>query len=159
MADIEARLLAQREVDPVTGCWNWTGVVARNGYGRIGIGQGRRDVHRLSLEVFRHVSFVPGECALHRCDNPRCFNPDHLWIGTIADNNADMVAKGRNRNGAYPSPGESNPRAKLSERQVMQVRALIAAGKNNCEIGRQFGVHHSTISLIRHGKRWACCPV
>ena len=80
------------------GCWLWTGPVDHRGYGRLTwLGQNWRLAHRVSLELAgRH----PGRlCALHRCDTPLCVNPAHLFLGTRAENNADMVAKGRHARG------------------------------------------------------------
>jgi HNH endonuclease len=77
------------------GCWEWQGYRDRKGYGRIGGGKDSQLVHRLSWSL-HHGD--PGElCVLHHCDNPPCVNPDHLFLGTIQDNNADMIAKGRRR--------------------------------------------------------------
>src|SRR5437899_3345664 len=79
-------------------CWPWLGHTNRKGYGRIygGIGQdnGVQSAHRVSYRI--HYGAIPGKLwVLHRCDNPPCVNPAHLFIGTVADNVRDMMAKGR----------------------------------------------------------------
>lgn len=94
----ECRLLDKVEKDAETGCWNFTGAVhTNNGYGCIGKDGKKVYAHRFSYEL--HKGSIPaGMLVCHTCDNRRCVNPDHLWLGTYQDNISDMVAKGRHRN-------------------------------------------------------------
>lgn len=93
--------------EPNTGCHLWTAALNNKGYGVLGIG-GRGDgvmyAHRYALQQRLGRELSDGECALHRCDNPCCVNPAHLFVGTMADNTRDMVAKGRDRFNRKPRP-------------------------------------------------------
>lgn len=93
------RLLAGRRITPA-GCWEWTGT-RRAGYGRIRVAGRLGSVHRVAWEVFRGP--IPeGRLVLHRCDNPPCFNPADLFLGTPAVNSADMSSKGRGAGRPHP---------------------------------------------------------
>lgn len=80
------------------GCWEWQGHRNEHGYGRVSVGGRRMYAHRLAY-LATHFVIPEGLVVMHRCDNPPCVNPDHLAIGTYADNTADMIAKGRSRLG------------------------------------------------------------
>lgn len=133
--------------EPNSGCWLWTGCYEGNGYGNIGSGgsEGRTlKAHRLSYEM--HVGPIPpGADVLHRCDTRECVNPFHLFLGTQADNMADMVRKGRN------ARGSTNGHAKLTEDDV---RAIRASADLLTDLVEAYGVAASTISQIRSGHRW-----
>lgn len=98
-APVVERLWLRVDRSDAEGCWPWTGAIDHKGYGAI---QGPGPIHRV-LKTHRvayeaaHGPLGDGECVLHRCDNPRCCNPAHLFVGTIADNNRDMWSKGRGR--------------------------------------------------------------
>lgn len=134
------------------GCWNWTGSHDGNGYGRIKFRQVVLAAHRASYAI-RHQTNPRELLVCHHCDNPRCINPDHLFLGTDADNTADKMRKGRHRNGP-PLKGENNPRAKLTITQVDAIKALILKGWTNKAIAERYGVTHGAVSLIRRGKSW-----
>lgn len=91
--DIEARLLARVAFEPTTGCWLWFGSSDPKGYGRMSVSGYPTLTHRVSWSLYR--GSTGGLCVLHKCDTPACCNPDHLFLGTVIDNNNDMVSKGR----------------------------------------------------------------
>lgn len=138
--------------DPETGCWIWTASVAGKGYGQLRIPGTRRNVyaHRFSYEL--HHGPVPKEMQVcHRCDNPRCVNPKHLFLGTCADNLADMRDKGRH---LY---GERNAQAKLTEAQVAEIR-LNKEGKSQYALAEHYGVSQAHVGRILRGIRWNTVP-
>lgn len=133
-----------------SGCWEWTASKMGNGYGKMYFNQGWTGAHRASYTL--HKGLIPiGFCVLHRCDNPPCVNPEHLFLGTQLDNIADMNRKGRQ----YTRPlfGEANPNARLTNALVMEIVELGRAGHSNPKIASQFGVTGVRISqlLRRHG--------
>ena len=99
---------------------------------------------------------VDGVRVLHRCDVPACVNPDHLFLGTQADNMADMFAKGRGKH-VVPrdNRGARNPMAKLSDATVAEIRSLIRTASQR-EIAGRYGLHQSQVSRIANGRRRKC---
>lgn len=141
----------EREPDE---CWPWTGPQYGDGYGRAG----RHHAHRTAWE------FATGETAgalsvLHSCDNPICCNPAHLSLGTHRDNMRQMVERGRSGRGhLYATAevrGERNPRAKLTEPQVADIRRRYAeGGVRQVDLAREFGVSQPMIGYIVRGEHW-----
>lgn len=122
-------------------CWPWTAGKNEKGYGKFQ----REKAHRVAYRLWHGVD--AGEAMVcHRCDNPECCNPAHLFLGDAAANNADRTSKGRTR---APS-GERHGRAKLTTQQVEEIRSSPEKG---VALARRFGVAASTISEIR-SYRW-----
>ena len=123
-------------------CWPWTGRTNESGYGRFKDGM----AHRVAYELINGP--IPGGYVIrHRCDNPACCNPNHLLIGTSADNTADAVERGR------LAIGERHGRTRLTEEQVHYIRRN-PEGRTQATLARKFGVSPSTISYIRSGRNW-----
>lgn len=139
---------------PNTGCWLWVGAYQRKGYGHIGIGrrgQGNITASRLSF-LIHHGPIPDGMFVLHKCDNPTCVNPDHLFCGTNADNMADCKSKGRARGKDEPLRGEDHHLTVLTSDDVR----LIRSSKGTCaDVGKSFGVSSSTVWNIRNKKTWS----
>lgn len=139
-----------RHIKKGDGCWPWTGSKMAKGYGRIqpdGGGKSPLLAHRVVYEL----TFGPipeGMYVCHRCDNPSCCNPDHLFLGTAAENNADSRQKDRHVR------GERQPAAKLTDAAVNEILGLIEAGESDATIARHFPVSQSRITRIRQGKAW-----
>lgn len=147
-------------VDMTGDCWVWTGGRTKFGYGQArGIRFGMRTnlAHRIAWAI-TNGPLAATECVLHRCDNPPCVRPDHLFIGTKADNSADMVAKGRGRAGAQPwefrTHGTRNARAKLTEAQVVEMRRRHSLGEKARTVGPEFGISVSAAFGILAGRSW-----
>ena len=136
-------------------CWPWLGGLGNKGYGKIKLQGTRIDVqaHLMAFELANGL-LPSGKVVCHTCDNPPCCNSRHLWAGTHRDNQLDMISKGRQRSGASDRWGTRNPRAKLTDEQLLLVRRMINGGLGNTEIAKSFPVTHHTISLIRLGKRY-----
>lgn len=131
----KANLEARSDRDPLTGCLVWRGVTDQCGYGRYGA---RKKAHRVAYED-AHGPIPKGMCVCHRCDNPRCCEIDHLFLGTQQDNTADRVLKGRC---AF---------AKLTREQVIAIRI---DQRSRTEVANDYGVSITTIRRICNGKSW-----
>lgn len=128
-------------------CWLWTGTVLKGGYGKLGIER----KHHLAHRVAWALSFGPvpdGMLVLHRCDVRRCVRPDHLFLGSQADNIHDMRSKGRG------IQGTTHPQAKLRPADVPWIRAFRAMGFTQKTVGGAFGVSVDTIHQVDHGRHW-----
>lgn len=147
------RVLAEeRYVVTVYGCWEAVGTRLGTGYIQLSSG-GRRDLAHRMAWAEANGPIPPGMLVCHRCDNPPCCRPDHLFLGTPADNMADMVAKGRGR--AQFGRGEEHPSAKLNADLVREIRGRLANGETQQSIADAYGVTLTAISAIALGRNWA----
>lgn len=131
-------------------CWVWTGARMLYGYGYLGNRRKPNNLaHRLSWEI--HCGVIPESlCVLHKCDNPPCVNPSHLFLGTRIENNKDCVAKERNPD----HHKESNPNVKLTQDDIEWIFLMRADGATQQEIADIVHVTQSHISSILRGKAW-----
>jgi len=143
------RFWAKVDVRGPDECWEWIASLNSYGYGVIGVGDKTIRAHRLSWEI--HNGPIPkGMCVLHTCDHPSCVNPNHLFVGSRADNNADAAEKG------HQSRGESRWNAKLTEQKVRKIWTLVGQGTLTQQaIGEKYGVNQSTVSYIKTRRSWA----
>ena len=174
------QLLFDQRVDRrgASECWPWTGTTDRAGYGEIHLaGNKRMRAHRLSYEL--HVGPLSASMVVcHRCDNPPCVNPAHLFLGTTLDNNRDRHAKGRDATGArsgwhthpelrlfgdrnpsrlYPERrprGSAHARARIDEAAVVEIRRRYRRGLGVL-LAQEFGISASRVCAIARGDGWS----
>ena len=139
---IKERFL-EKVVKQDSGCHEWAGSLAKNGYGNFHKDGKTHYSHRIAWEIEHGEE--PSDYVLHKCDNRKCVNPDHLFIGSFYDNMDDMVAKGRQAHGV------KNHHAKLTEEQVLQIRQEVGLQR---EIAAKYGVTYSLVGMIRSGRIW-----
>ena len=134
--------------EPMSGCWLWFGAVNSPGYGKIWDGEKVEMAHRMSYRLF--VGDIPlGLIICHRCDNPACVNPEHLFPGTMKDNSVDCVAKGRN---FVPREEQST----LNQAQVEEIRSLprrLPFGSAPA-LAAHYGLSVGGMYKVRNGSRW-----
>lgn len=140
-----------KRIDKTETCWNWIGQQDGGGYGIVGWKGKHQRTHRVAWLLMRGE--IPhGMLVLHHCDNPRCCNPEHLYLGTQADNMRDMVERKRRKGIGC---GEKNGRSKLTQEQASEIRLLYASGQiSQQKIANQFGVSQFAVSAIVRNKRY-----
>lgn len=145
------------------GCWNWNGASRGNGYGCIRIGNKIIDAHRIAYNLF--IGEIPkGMLVCHVCDNRRCVNPKHLFIGTYKDNFNDAIIKGRikiyGKTGREVEKSRENARFNAVNRKyniklILDIKADINNGLKNKDICYKHGVNRFLVSNIKTGKNWS----
>lgn len=135
-------------------CWPWKGPKAPQGYGRCPKGLPERSglAHRAAY-AYANGELPGAKWVLHRCDNPPCCNPAHLFLGDSMSNVRDMDRKGRRV--STPHLGSANGFAKLNESQVLEIRRRVAAGERIPTLAAEYGITRNNIYYIRDRKAWA----
>ena len=128
------------------GCWEWMLARNHNGYGKFGA-QGER-AHRAAWKL-TNGPIPDGLLVLHRCDNRACCRPDHLFLGTPADNMRDMALKGR-----CSKVGNPSMRANMTAELIRAIRARCTAGEQSKQIAKALGVHRNTVGRIARGESY-----
>ena len=133
---------------PFSGCWLWIGSVTKKGYGCFCIKNKLYRAHVASYKYFKGET--NGLNVLHKCDTPLCVNPDHLFLGTHADNIKDMDNKGRRKT----VRGEAHGGSILTQQQVEEIRSFPKGRGTGVFLSKKYGVSNQTISHVRSGFRW-----
>ena len=125
-------------------CWEWTACLLKTGYGQAQYAGRNQSTHRIAWQI--NFGDIPdGLCVLHHCDNRRCVRPEHLFLGSIADNNRDAASKNRC----------ARSLAKLTVAQVHEIRTLLAGRRGGYkELAARYGVHFSQIGKIAREETW-----
>ena len=132
-------------------CWEWQAARNEKGYGRLTAGRGvHLKAHRVAWALSNGCKLEPSACILHRCDNPPCCNPRHLFVGTMKDNTDDMIKKGRNSNPPHRY-GENHHAAKFDERTA---KKIIRDNRTLSAIAEEHGISWMTVFRLKHGLTW-----
>jgi len=141
---LEERFWAKVTKSGQQDCWLWTGAANPDGYGTFFTNSPETMAHRVSYEL--HFGSIPkGMFVCHACDNPRCVNPDHLFLGTHAENMLDMTSKGRQK---------QSGRARLTAKEVREIRKRYDDGHRVGQLAKEFNASRSNIDCIVHRKTW-----
>lgn len=139
-------------IDPDTGCWNWIASKNKQGYGKFSITRSKWvHAHRFAYQYY--VGQINDLCVLHKCDNPACCNPNHLFLGTQKDNMIDCKNKNRN----FKAKGELHSKHILKEYEVLLIKKRLQNYKyGDClKIAKEYSVDTRTISSIKNGVNWS----
>lgn len=143
------------EIDSGTGCWNWRGYIQSSGYGQF-LAQGkRRTAHRAAWQLWNAQLIPNGLFVCHHCDNRKCCNPAHLFLGSAKDNTQGCITKQRHLNGFCKGHTHSRKKRlrKLTDKQVREIRATRYNKERLSVIAVRYGVSLACVSTIRRGLR------
>lgn len=144
--DMKQKLFSK--IKQVNDCWEWQGSLHRQGYGNFPYKNSGQLAHRVSWILF-NGEIPSGMNICHKCDNPPCVNPDHLFVGSYQDNINDMFRKGRKNH-----QGENHPKVKLSSSQVLEIRELLNKKITQEEICKKYGITNGHVGSIKHKRTW-----
>lgn len=136
-------------------CWRWQGTVTTGGYGTMRLTKGgRAQVTASRIAFYVATGHHPGDLFVcHRCDNPICVNPAHLFVGSQKDNMQDCAIKGRCRTGDLPK-GLAHHNARLDPLKVRAIRGRVRGGESMASVARAHGVSETAISRVVQGITW-----
>lgn len=138
------------KVDPTGDCWLWTARTTPQGYGQFFVRRGQYYGAHAVSHTLVHGPIPPGGVICHRCDNPPCVNPDHLFLGSQSDNALDMFAKGR----ASRTHGTARLNARLDDDAVREIREAHPYHGLIRDLAARFGVSCTTVRKVRNGQKW-----
>lgn len=152
-AALALQVIEDKIVPNDTGCWIFIGNRDSGSYGRVRWNGPMTYVHRIYWEA--HKGPIPEKMmVLHKCDNPSCCNPEHLFLGNNTDNMLDMHAKGRGND----FRGENHPLASLRTGQVVEIIQLLKEGLSYSKIGKQYNISITAVYKINNGLTWKNIP-
>lgn len=146
---IELRFWKQVDKKATSECWEWQGSKGGGGYGLSYYNGKRCGAHRVSY-ILANGEIPDGLDVCHKCDNPACVNPAHLWLGTPKENTADMFRKKRDNR----AKGERRPEHKLTDETVRQIRIWIAEGISQRQIAKRLNVSQPAVCYVNTHKMW-----
>jgi hypothetical protein len=145
VGSVKQRFESKYIPEPNSGCWLWCGAIAGGGYGIFWINRRNDTAHRAAYEIFTGEEVPAGLFVCHGCDNRLCVNPEHLFLGTPADNSRDRDTKGRQ------AKGEQFARSAIN---AATVRLILSSPLHDTEWATKLGVTKGTINHIRHRRNW-----
>lgn len=145
---IKERFLMQIHLTNKNKCWEWRGY-KQKGYGRFLLNGKKILAHRASFIIF-FGKIKNGMYICHKCDNPSCVNPNHLYAGTPKQNALDSLYRNRN----YMKKGDLNPRAKLNSKVVKKIKYFLSLNERPIKLSKMFNISYSSIQNIKRGITW-----